>query len=47
VGRLQVDGRDLWSLIEACVALQADGLQLLVAGIKSTAVMSRLLTAGA
>ena len=25
VGRLQADGRDVWSLIEACVAMQADG----------------------
>ena len=33
VGRLQADGRDVWALIEACVAIQADGPQLLAASI--------------
>ena len=47
VGRLQADGRDLWSLIEACVAVQADGLQLLAASIKSAYVLSRLIAVGA
>jgi transaldolase len=47
VGRLQADGRDVWSLIEACVALQADGLQLLAASIKSADVLSRLIASGA
>jgi transaldolase len=47
VGRLQADGRDVWSLIEACVALQADGLQLLAASIKSADVWSRLIACGA
>jgi transaldolase len=47
VGRLQADGRDVWSLIEACVAVQADGLQLLAASIKSADVLSRLIAAGA
>ena len=47
VGRLQADGRDVWSLIEACVAMQADGLQLLAASIKSADVLSRLIASGA
>jgi len=47
VGRLQADGRDVWSLIEACVAVQDDGPQLLAASIKSGDVLSRLLAAGA
>ncbi len=47
VGRLQTDGRDVWSLIEACVAMQADGLQLLAASIKSADVLSRLIACGA
>jgi len=47
VGRLQDDGRDVWSLIEACVAVQADGLQLLAASIKSADVLSRLIAVGA
>jgi len=47
VGRLQADGRDVWSLIEACVAMQADGLQLLAASIKSADVLSRLIACGA
>lgn len=47
VGRLQADGRDVWALIGACVALQADGLQLLAASIKSADVLSRLVACGA
>jgi len=47
VGRLQADGRDVWSLMEACVAVQADGLQLLAASIKSADVLSRLIAVGA
>jgi len=47
VGRLQADGRDVWSLIEACMALQSDGLQLLAASIKSADVLSRLIAVGA
>lgn len=47
VGRLQADGRDAWSLIEACVAMQAEGLQLLAASIKSADVLSRLIACGA
>jgi hypothetical protein len=34
-------------LIEACVAVQADGLQLLAASIKSADVLSRLIACGA
>jgi transaldolase len=47
VGRLQADGRDVWALIEACVAMQADGPQLLAASIKSADVLSRLIACGA
>ena len=47
VGRLQADGRDVWSLIEACVAMQADGLQLLAASIHSADVLTRLIACGA
>jgi len=47
VGRLQAQGRDVWSLIGACVALQSDGLMLLAASIKSADVLSRLIAAKA
>jgi len=47
VGRLQADGRDVWALIEACVAVQSDGLQLLAASIKSADVLARLMALGA
>jgi len=47
VGRLQADGRDVWALIEAGVAIQADGPQLLAASIKSADVLSRLIACGA
>ena len=47
VGRLQADGRDVWALIEACVAVQAGGLQLLAASIKSADVLARLMALGA
>jgi transaldolase len=46
VGRLQADGRDVWALIEACVAVQANGRQLLAASIKSADVLSRLIACG-
>jgi transaldolase len=46
VGRLQADGRDVWALIEACVAVQANGPQLLAASIKSADVLSRLIACG-
>lgn len=47
VGRLQADGRDVWPLIEACVAMQAGGLRLLAASIHSADVLSRLIACGA
>jgi transaldolase len=47
VGRLQDDGRDVWALVAACVAMQASGLQLLAASIKSADVLARLIAAGA
>ena len=47
VGRLQADGRDVWALVAACVAVQANGPQLLAASIKSADVLSRLMAAGA
>jgi transaldolase len=46
VGRLQADGRDVWSLIKACVALQVDGPQVLAASIKSPDVLSGLIACG-
>jgi transaldolase len=47
VGRLQAEGRDVWPLIDACVAMQANGPQLLAASIKTADVLSRLIAAGA
>jgi transaldolase len=47
VGRLAADGRDVWALIDACVAVQAQGPALLAASIKSTDVLARLLASGA
>ena len=47
VGRLQADGRDVWALIAACVAMQAHGPQLLAASVKSGDVLARLIAAGA
>lgn len=47
VGRLQADGRDVWALLRACVALQADGVQLLAASIKSADVLAQLIALGA
>ena len=52
VGRLVADtalgGRDVWSLLEACVAVQKDnGPALLAASIKSPDVLSRLMAIGA
>lgn len=46
VGRLQADGRDVWALLRACVALQADGLQLLAASVKSADVLAELIALG-
>lgn len=47
VGRLQADGRDVWSLMQACVAVQADGPALLAASIKTPDVLARLIACGA
>jgi transaldolase len=47
VGRLVADGRDVWPLMQACVAVQADGPALLAASIKSPDVLSRLMACGA
>jgi transaldolase len=47
VGRLVADGRDVWPLMQACVAVQADGPALLAASIKSPDVLSRLIACGA
>ena len=46
VGRLQADGRDVWALIRACVAVQHQGPQLLAASIKSADVLAQLMAHG-
>lgn len=51
VGRLQAQGRDVWALLQACVAAQDDvdapGPLLLAASIKSPDMMSKLMALGA
>ncbi len=47
VGRLATDGRDVWALMDACVAVQANGPALLAASIKSPDVLARLIGCGA
>ena len=47
VGRLQADGRDVWALLRACVAVQGEGTQLLAASIKSADVLAQLIALGA
>ena len=47
VGRLATDGRDVWALMDACVAVQANGPALLAASIKSADVLARLIGCGA
>ena len=47
VGRLQADGRDVWALMQACVAVQASGTRLLAASIRQADVLSRLIGLGA
>ena len=51
VGRLQAQGRDVWALVEACVAtqndLEAPGPLLLAASVKSADVMAKLMALGA
>ena len=47
VGRLVNDGRNVWALMQACVALQSAGPQLLAASIKSPEVLAQLVGLGA
>lgn len=47
LGRLQADGRDVWSLVQACVAVQAKGPRLLAASIKSADALAQLVAQGA
>ncbi|MBU3737532.1 MAG: hypothetical protein FGM55_01070 [Rhodoferax sp.] len=47
IGRLAADGRDVWSFMQACVAVQAAGPALLAASIKSADVLTRLIACGA
>jgi transaldolase len=56
VGRLQADGRDVWALIQACIAAQngagqgkpaLPGPALLAASIKTPDVLARLIALGA
>ena len=47
LGRLHADGRDIWALVRACVAMQRDGVQLLAASIKEAEVLSELIASGA
>lgn len=47
VGRLANDGRNVWALMEACVAVQANGPRLLAASIKTPEVLGQLVAVGA
>ncbi len=47
IGRLTADGRDVWPLMQACVAQQDGGPKLLAASIKSPEVLTRLMACGA
>ena len=48
IGRLVADGRDVWPLLQACVAVQQQGgPALLAASIKSPEVLARLIACGA
>lgn len=47
IGRLEADGRDVWPLMQACVAQQMSGPALLAASIKSPDVLARLIACGA
>lgn len=47
LGRLQSGGRDVWALVGACVAMQAQGTALLAASVKSADVLAQLIAAGA
>lgn len=46
VGRLVNDGRNVWALMQACVAQQSGGPQLLAASIKSPDVLAQLMGLG-
>lgn len=46
LGRLEDDGREVWPLVDACLAMQEGGLRLLAASIRSAAVLSRLIAGG-
>lgn len=47
IGRLVADGREVWPLMQACVALQDEGPALLAASIKTPDVLARLIACGA
>lgn len=47
IGRLATDGRDVWALVRACVAVQTNGPALLAASIKSGEVFAQLIASGA
>lgn len=47
LGRLHADGRDVWALVKACIALQTDGPQLVAASIKTADVLAQLIAQGA
>ena len=47
LGRLEAAGRDVWSLVAACVAVQAQGTGLLAASVKTADVLAKLIAAGA
>lgn len=47
IGRLEDAGRDVWSLVYACIDAQRQGTQLLAASIRTPDVLARLMSAGA
>lgn len=47
VGRLTTAGRDVWALLDACVAVQANGPALLAASVKTPDMLARLIGCGA
>ena len=47
VGRLSEAGRDVWSLLQACVEAQAQGTLLLAASIRNADVLARVMAVGA
>lgn len=46
-GRIEAEGREIECLAHACIALQAEGLQLLAASIREADLLSRLIGWGA